>query len=195
VDEDASSTTAMVYEIAEVADIEIDLDMAMAIYTGIVYDTGRFSFSNTTARDLDISAKMVQLGVKPDQIVNDIFFENSFDALKTIGKGLYSLESHLNGLVNVVYLGIEDLKNNNQSEIEELANYSVAIKGGKIGLFIREIKPGFHKVSFRSKCHVDVNTVAKAFDGGGHSRAAGCRIDGTKEEILPKILNEISKQL
>jgi len=193
--EEASSTTAMVYEIAEVSDLEIDLELAKAIYTGIVYDTGRFSFSNTTARDLAISARMVEIGVRPDQIVNDIFFENSFSALKIIGKGLYSLESHLDGAVNVVYLNFDDLQNGNQSEIEELANYSVAIKGGKIGLFIREVKPAFHKVSFRSKCHVDVNTVAKAFNGGGHSRAAGCRVDGSKAEILPKILEEIKKQL
>ncbi len=195
VDEEASSTTAMVYEIIEVSGIDIDLELAKALYTGIVYDTGRLSFSNTRARDLAICARMVEIGVQPDQVTNDIFFENSFNALKTIGKGLYSLESHLDGLVNVVYLGYEDLSGNNQSEIEELANYSVAIKGGKVGLFIREVKPGFHKVSFRSKCHIDVNAVAKAFNGGGHSRAAGCRLEGTKDTILPQILSEIQKQL
>ncbi|MEJ2542484.1 MAG: bifunctional oligoribonuclease/PAP phosphatase NrnA [Calditrichaceae bacterium] len=195
VDVDVSSTTVMVHEVVEVSEQTIDLPMAEAIFTGIVYDTGRFSFSNTTARDLYVCSEMVDIGVKPSDITNRIFFENSFSALKTIGKGLYSLENYLNGSVNVIYLAYEDMQNNNQNEIEELANYSVAIRGGKVGLFIREVEKGFHKVSFRSHSNVDVNKVAKAFDGGGHARAAGCRIDGKKEEIIFKIIAEIQKQI
>lgn len=195
VDENTSSTTAMVYEIVELADVEIDIGMARAIFTGIIYDTGRFSFSNTRSRDLAICSKMIDIGVKPEEITNRIFFENSFKALKTIGKGLYSLENHLDGAVNIIYLGLEEMSRNNQSEIEELANYSVAIRGGEVGLFIREIKPDFHKISFRSKGKVDVNKVAKAFNGGGHARASGCRIDGKKDEIIPAVLAQIKMQL
>ncbi|MBN1407585.1 MAG: bifunctional oligoribonuclease/PAP phosphatase NrnA [Calditrichaceae bacterium] len=195
VDVDASSSTVMVHEIIEAAGITIDLPMAEAIFSGIVYDTGRFSFSNTTARDLYVCSKMVVIGVKPSDITNRIFFENSFSALKIIGKGLCSLENYLDGAVNVVYLAHEDMQKNNQSEIEELANYSVAIRGGMVGLFIREIEKGFHKVSFRSHSNVDVNKVAKAFDGGGHARAAGCRIDGKKEDIISRIIAEIQKQM
>ena len=195
VDMDASSTTVLVYEVIECAGISIDSELATAVFTGIVYDTGRFSFSNTTERDFEVCAKMVSAGAMPSEIANSIFFENSFNALKTIGKGLYSLENYLDGFVNVIYLGYEEMQNNDQSEIEELANYSVAIRGGKVGLFIREIKPNFHKISFRSHSNIDVNVVAKAFDGGGHSRAAGCRIEGNKVEIVDKIINEIKKQL
>lgn len=195
VDEGASSTTVMIYEVVEVSKQHIDLAMAEAIFTGIVYDTGRFSFSNTTARDLYVCSKMVDIGVKPSDITNRIFFENSFSALKTIGKGLYSLENYLDGAVNVIYLAYKDMQNNDQNEIEELANYSVAIRGGKVGLFIREVEKNFHKVSFRSHSSIDVNKIAKVFDGGGHARAAGCRIDGKKEEIISRILSEIQKQM
>jgi len=195
VDDTASSTTHLVFEIAEQAGVEIDIPMANAIYTGIIYDTGRLSFSNTTARDLYICSRMVEIGVKPAEVTNRIFFESSFEALKTIGKGLANLENHLDGMVNVIYLSMEELNKAEPGEIEELANYSVAIKGGEIGLFIREVKPGSHKVSFRSKNMVDVNQIAKVFNGGGHTRAAGCRIEGTKEEILPRILAEIKKNL
>ena len=195
VDEKASSTTSLIFEIIDQSGIKIDIELAKAIFTGIVYDTGRFSFSNTTARDFYIGAQMVEIGVKPSEITNRVFFENSFTALKTIGKGLASLENYLNGAVNVIYLNAEDMRKNDQSEIEELANYSVAIRGGEVGLFIREINPAFHKVSFRSRGKVDVNVVAKTFDGGGHARAAGCRVEGKKEEILPRILDEIRKQL
>lgn len=195
VDEIASSTTAMVYEIIESSGVEIDLELAKAIYTGIVYDTGRFSFSNTTARDLFICSRMVSIGVNPSEINNIIFFENSLHALHMIGKGLYTMETYLDGRVAVIYLNYEDMKKTNPPEIEELTNYSVAVRGGKIGLFVREIKPNYHKISLRSKCGIDVNRVAKAFDGGGHARAAGCRIAGTKDEVIQKLVDEIARHL
>ena len=195
VDTEASSTTQLVYEILDLSGMNVGVEDAKAIYTGIVYDTGRFSFSNTTARDMYICSKLIELGVSPSDIINQIFFENSFDSLRTIGTGLANMESYLDGAVTVIYLSFNEMNNNHSGEVEELANYSVAIRGGKVGLFMREAKPGFHKVSFRSKCHVDVNKVAKAFGGGGHVRAAGCKFEASKEEMLPKILEEIRKQL
>jgi phosphoesterase RecJ-like protein len=193
--EDASSTTQLVYEIIDQAKLTFDFDLAQAIYTGIVYDTGRFSYSNTTSRDMYICGQMIDCGVEPSKINDRIFFENSFEAIRTIGKGLAKLEHHLNGFVNVIYLDHSIMSLNHHGEIEELANYSVAIRGGKVGMFIREIKPKYHKVSLRAKTDIDVNKVAKSFNGGGHTRAAGCRIEGTKTEVIDKLLAEIKKQL
>jgi phosphoesterase RecJ-like protein len=195
VDESASSTTRLVYEIASISGITIDNEMAKAIYTGIIYDTGRLSFSNTSSRDMFICGQMIDLGVDPADITNRIFFENSFEALRTIGKGLASMENYLNGMVNIIYLDHENMRGNHQGEIEELANYSVAIRGGKVGVFIREVKPNYHKISLRAKYGIDVNRIAKVFDGGGHTRAAGCRIEGSKEEVIQKLINEIAKRL
>jgi phosphoesterase RecJ-like protein len=142
-----------------------------------------------------ICGKMIDAGVNPSNINDRIFFENSFEAIRTIGKGLADMENHLDGAVNVIYLDFSMMTQNHQGEIEELANYSVAIRGGKIGVFIREIRPRFHKVSLRAKTNIDVNRIAKKFNGGGHTRAAGCRIDGTKKEVIQKVLAEIKKQL
>jgi len=193
--ENASSTTQLVYEIIDQKNMKFDFDLAQTINTGIVYDTGRFSFSNTTSRDMYICGKMIDHGVQPAEINDRIFFENSFEAIRTIGKGLAKLEHYLNGAVNVIYLDHSIMSLNHHGEIEELANYSVAIRGGKVGMFIREIRPRFHKVSLRSKADVDVNRVAKKFNGGGHTKASGCRLDGTKTEVIEKLLAEIRKQL
>jgi phosphoesterase RecJ-like protein len=105
------------------------------------------------------------------------------------------MENYLDGAVNVIYLDHSTMNQNHQGEIEELANYSVGIRGGKVGVFIRELRPRFHKVSLRAREEVDVNRIARAFDGGGHIRAAGCRIEGTKQEVIKKVLAEIKKQL
>ncbi len=195
VDEEASSASALVFEVIEKAGIGLNFEIAEAIFTGIVYDTGRFSFSNTRGRDFEIAAVLMSFGVNPAKITEKMFFENSLTALKIVGKGLADMESYFDNQVNVIYIAFEDMQKSDSGEIEILANYSVAIRNGRVGMFIREIKKGFHKVSLRAKGDMDVNIVARAFDGGGHRKAAGCRIEGNKEEVIKKLLAEIKKQL
>jgi len=187
-----SSTTSLIYEIAGMAGVEIDPDLAKLLYTGIAYDTGRFSFSNTGSRDMFIAGQMIDAGVKPEEILNHIFFENSLAGLQTIGKGLASMLSFLDGAVTVIFLSESDLKDVEAWEIEELATYSVCVRGTKIGLFIREVEPDFYKISLRSHSEFDVNELAKKFGGGGHSRAAGCRIRGSKAQVIEQLMAAIN---
>jgi len=194
VDTLASSTSQLVYEVISRTDIPFNYDIANILFSGIMYDTGRFSFSNTSQRDFEISAHLLQYGVKPHQVARHLFFSNSFNSMKTIGYGLANMESHLEGKVCLIYLPLEIMRQNNHYEIEDLANYSVAIRGVEVGLFIRQPKPGYFKVSFRSRGMIDVNRVAKAFGGGGHKHAAGCRVEASYEDLKQRLIEEISKQ-
>ena len=195
VDEEASSASALVFEVINSSGIELNFGIAEAVFTGIVYDTGRFSFSNTRIRDFEIAAIAMKLGADPTKITEKMFFENNLSALKIVGKGLASLQSYFDEQVNIIYIGHEDMKKSDSSEIEILANYSVAIRHGRVGMFVREVKKDFHKVSLRAKGNMDVNRVAKVFNGGGHRKASGCKVDGPKEVVIEKLLNEIKKQL
>lgn len=195
VDTAASSTCQLIYEVISRSNIQFDFDFANLVFCGIMYDTGRFSFSNTRQRDFEIAAHLLQFGVKPHDVANRIFFSSSFESMRIIGKGLADMEMHLEGRVCIIFLPLSVLQNNNHSEIEELANYSVAIKGSEVGLFIRETKPKFYKISFRSRGLINVNEVAKTFGGGGHAHAAGCRFQGSFDELKQKLLQEFRKQL
>ena len=195
VDTASSSTCQLIYEVIIRSDVKFDFDLANLIFCGIMYDTGRFSFSNTRQRDFEIAAHLLQFGIKPHDVANRLFFSSSFESMRIIGRGLADMEIHLDGKLCIIFLPLSVMQNNNHSEIEELANYSVAIKGSEVGLFIRETKPNFFKVSFRSRGVVNVNKVAKAFDGGGHAHAAGCRYEGNFEELKEKLIQEVKKQL
>lgn len=195
VDTAASSTCQLIYEIFSQSNIQFNFDLANIIFCGIMYDTGRFSFSNTRQRDFEIAAHLLKFGVKPHDVANRIFFSSSFESMRIIGKGLADMEMHLDGKVCIIFLPLSVMQNNNHSEIEELANYSVAIKGSEVGLFIRETKPNFFKVSFRSRGVINVNKVAKTFGGGGHAHAAGCRYEGSFDELKQRLIQEFRKQL
>lgn len=195
VDTSASSTCQLIYEVFEQGKVTFDFDLANIIFCGIMYDTGRFSFSNTRQRDFEIAAHLLQYGVNPHDVANRLFFSSSFDSMRIIGIGLSQMEVHLDGRLCIIFLPLDVIDDKNHSEIEELANYSVAIKGSEVGLFIRETKPNFFKVSFRSRGLVNVNQVAKTFDGGGHAHAAGCKYEGDYNELKQRLISEVAKQL
>ena len=195
VDLDSSSTTCLVYKIIEEFDIDYDQDLAQIILSGLMYDTGRFSYRNTKAIDFEIASKMLKNGANPELSYKKIFAESSLKALKTIGFGLASMETYFNNQVGIIYLDLEETKKNRSDEIEELASYSTSVKGCHVGYFIREAEPDLFKVSLRSKGDVNVNEVAAAFGGGGHQKASGCRMTGKIEDIKKAILSETEEHL
>jgi len=195
VDTSASSVASMVYEIINSSDIEVNKNMADAIYTGIIYDTGRLSFSNTRARDLEICSRLVKTGVEPGQITNKLFFDNDAHSIKVIGIGLSNLIQFCDNRVSVIPLFINDLQNVEPGDIEVLANHSVSIRKTEVGIFIREREPGFFKLSLRSKEYVDVSKIAAQLNGGGHKRASGCRFEGSYDDLIKKLIPLIEEQL
>jgi len=193
VDVEASSTCQLMYDIIEASGTELTPELSELIFAGIMYDTGRFSFSNTRRRDYEIAAKLLGQGVKPDRVSGFLFFNNSYQSMKTLGYALSNMKLLLGGKLSVIFIPLEVMQINNHAEIEELANYSVAIQGVEVGIFIREVQSHYYKISFRSKGKVNVNQVAKTLGGGGHFHAAGARFSGNYEELELKIADEIAK--
>ncbi len=195
VDTEASSASAMVFDWLKAGHAHFDKALAEAIYTGIMSDTGRLSYSNTRVHDMRICAFLLECGVEVEAITNQLFFNHPYEALKVVGQGLVNLELHLNGRFAVTCLSLRELNGADQSDLEELANYPVSVRGARVGAYIREVEPGFYKISLRSRSRADVRKVAQAFDGGGHFHAAGCRFRGTLSQLLDKLIPAVEEQL
>lgn len=193
VDTQASSTSAMVYEIIAQSPVKMNKDIAEAIYTGIIFDTGRLSFSNTRSRDFEICSYLTKEGVDPGIVTNNMFFNNKVAALRVMGEGLKNIKQYLDGNVTVISLFNKDLNGVQQYDIEDLANYSVSLRDSEVGIFIREIEPGAFKISLRSKSFVNVSEIARHFDGGGHIRAAGCRFEGNYKDLIDTLVSYLKK--
>ncbi len=189
------SASAMVFELIYESKIVIDEAIATAIYTGIIFDTGRLSFSNTRKRDFEICALLVSKGVNPGTVTNNMFYSNKIKALNIIGSGLKSLKTYCDGKVAIIHLNNHEMLGTETSDLESLANYSVSVKGVEVGVFVREIEPGFFKISLRSKEFVDVNKIAKQLNGGGHKRASGCSYKGSYDALLKKMIPLLEEKL
>lgn len=196
VDASASAAATIVGRLIGILDVTADSTLGTQLICGIMSDTGRFSFANTTAESLQIVAEMLDVGANVADVATELFYRNSFEAMKVTGDALATLEVSPSGRVSTMVLLEEAKDKDGQTvEVEDLKNYPISIRGVEIGMFLRPASNGSVRVSVRSAGDADVNKFADIFGGGGHKKAAGCRVDGSVEEARQKLVEEAEKYL
>ncbi len=190
----ASSASRLVFELVMACNIEVTEDLAMVLLTGLVFDTGRFSFSNTGKRDFEIAARLIEAGARPEKVSEFMMFNIPIRSLRTIGSGLTGLKLLLDDKIGLVFLPKELIEVDEELDIDPLANYSLSPIGVEVGVFIRETSELF-KISLRSKGLINVSEIAQEIGGGGHRQAAGCRFVGTYADLEALLVRLVKKQL
>jgi len=188
---DASATAEILYDLCHALGIEINTQIAYGLYVGILADTGRFRFSNTNARSLKICGDLVDLGVDPSWVTENVYYNQPFDCFQALATALANAELHCDGMVCLIYLD----KRFRDSDTEGIVEYAASVKSVALATFIREMDEGVFKVSLRSRCRIDVATIARKFGGGGHLKAAGFRYKGNKSELFDSLLNKLKQQI
>jgi bifunctional oligoribonuclease and PAP phosphatase NrnA len=187
-----SSTCEMVYHLAQAGGWSLDSEAAAALYTGIIFDTGGFRFSLTTPTTFEVAAALTRLDIQLDRLADHLFNNKSYDSVKQLGVAIDSLALYHDERVAVLHLDAEAMR---AGDPDEVVNYGLLIKGVHVAVLLKEQEAGPYRVSLRSRESVDVNAIAGAFDGGGHARAAGCRMTGSREDVTQKLLAEIGRHL
>ncbi|CEQ22177.1 DHH family phosphoesterase [Paraclostridium sordellii] len=196
-----SSTCELVYNLLkefskEMGEQILDEDISTYLYTGLLTDTGNFSYSNTNPSSYLMAYDLVNLGAKKDIIIQKIFQSNTYNYYKLLGEALDTLEI-VDKKIASMMLTIDMLERNEISfnDADGVTSYTRDIDGVEVGLLFKEKAPGEVKVSFRSKNYVDVSAVAQVFGGGGHVRASGCTIKDSIENVKKIVINEVLKHI
>ncbi len=187
-----SSTCELLYHLAVGLGYEIDAVAAAQLYAGILFDTGGFRFSLTTATTFEVAAKLVRRGAHLDAIAEGVFGNKSFGSVKQRGQAIESLVLRLDGRVAVLHLDCAAMK---AGEPDEVVNYGMMIQGVEVAVLLKERAPGCYRISLRSRDKVDVSQIAGTFGGGGHARAAGLELTGVPQDIVEDILTAIRRHL
>lgn len=197
VDANAAATAEIILRLLPLLEIEPDKDIATALYTGLVMDTGSFQYSNTTPAAHRSAAYLLEKDVDLDQVRNVLFETRTVSMLRLIGEALRLLQLTPDGKIAWVEITQEIMHQTGARDehCEGIINYPRSVMGVEIAILFREITPGKIKVGLRSKRKVNVNQLAGFFGGGGHQRAAGCIIEGNMKEVVPKVLEEAQKLL
>lgn len=184
----ASSSAELTYELVRRMGGTPTSEEATAFYTGIVTDTGRFQYSNTTPETLRVAAELRDLGVDHAMVSNEVFESAPFGYLHTLGLVLARarLEPGPPGLV-WSWLDLRDLNGTRLDEAEDMINLLRAVREAEVAVLLKETEQGRYKVSMRSRAVVDVAHIAASFGGGGHARAAGFPAPGNVEKTMAAI--------
>lgn len=197
IDYNAAATGEMIYQLIKKIGVTICKDIAVNLYTAIVTDTGRFSFSNTTPRSFRIAAELVKTGIDLVYINNIIFEKKTLSQTRLLYKALTNLELLQGGTIAIITLSKDDFEKCGAEESlsEGLVNYARNIENVEAAALLKEIDYAEIKVSFRSNSWLDVNMVAQKFGGGGHVRASGCTINSPLPEAKKIIISSLEEAL
>ncbi len=179
-------------------EIEVDVEIGTCLMTGIITDTGGLQYPATTADTFEYAAELLRKGVDIADICKRTLqtkTKANFELQKRVMDRMEILE---NGKVAFSYIDQKDMDevNAEEGDHEGLVNIGRNIEGIEVSIFIRQKdNEKAYKVSLRSGSYVNVSDVCLMFGGGGHPRAAGALIQGTKEQVKEKLLKEIDKYL
>lgn len=192
---DASSTCEVIFDLFQ--EEKIDLQIAKALYMGIIHDTGVFKHSNTTKKTMEIAGKLISKGVPFSEMIDETFYRKDFHQNQILGRCLLESILMLDGkcIVSSVSRSILEFYNVVSSDLDGIIDQLRITQGVEVAILIHETNAAEYKVSMRSNGVVDVRKVAVYFGGGGHVMAAGCTMHGTFHDVINNLTPHIEHQL
>ncbi len=193
--DDASSTAEVLAGLFAALGIELTPAIAEALYTGLVTDTGRFQYSNTTPKALRLAADLVEAGADVSKVFVEVYESTPFPKLKLLARALERATELADGRIVVSELRREDFEAAGAEEpySEGIIDNLRAVDGAELVALVRELPDGAssaRKGSLRSRPDgVDVSAIARSFGGGGHKRAAGFSTDLPMDEVTSRIVD------
>ncbi len=191
IDPQASAVAELVFDLAVAAGVSVTPDMATCLYTAVLTDTGSFCYEGTDAHTLKLAAELVNLGARPAQIAQQVYFTNPLSKMVLLGAALSTL--HREGRIAWLWVTHEDMLRSEAAEedCEGIVNYAIAIAGVEVAVLLRELQDHRIRLSMRSKGKVNVAQVAEGFGGGGHANASGCTLPGPLAEATHSIVETL----
>ncbi|MGI6143111.1 MAG: DHH family phosphoesterase [bacterium] len=195
--EAASSTGELVQVLLSELGWEIETDIALCLYTAIVTDTGSFRFENTTCDTHRNAALLLQKGINPAQVTEYIYETKPEAAVRLLGRALETLRISPDGRVAWLTITNSTLAavGARGEDINGIVNYAKEIAGVEVGILFQETREDLIKVSLRSRSRINVSEIAQRFGGGGHPRAAGCRVRGSLDRVREEVLAGVTAAL
>lgn len=194
VDTTASSTCEIIVDIALQLSWEVSVEAARLLYSGIVGDTGRFLYANTTQKTMEIVSYLRSF----DFSATDIHYKmitNPIAVTRLIGYVLQQLTVSEHGVASVI-ISQKLLKEYGLTDehTQAIVSQPGSVEGVVCwGIFVEQ-PSGKYRCRLRSKAP-HINTVAQRHDGGGHPLASGANAQDLNEVYsIIEELNEVAQQ-
>ncbi len=199
---EASCTAEIVWRLGKELGAELTKEIANALYTGLITDTGRFMYENTGVEAHHMAAELIAAGVKPHEVYKRLFEDFPFSRLQLLQRALATVERHDHGEMTVAHLVKADYEETGalETDSEGVVDYLRAVQGTRVAVLVRELlgddREGLRKVSLRATDgRMDVSRIARAYGGGGHTQAAGFTTETPYPELIEGLRKLVGEQV
>ncbi|MDD3520136.1 MAG: bifunctional oligoribonuclease/PAP phosphatase NrnA [Actinomycetota bacterium] len=194
-----SATSEIIYLlIEEYLNEKMDKDIAEALYTGILTDTGKFQYSNTTKDVHKIISRLLEYNINPSEIYSSIYENEPANRFKLLALVLGRTKIFQNNNLIYSFIKMEDF---NKLGLPFSANDGIieilrTAKDVKVAALFKEVKKNNYKVSLRSSDEtVNVAAIAEKFGGGGHKMASAYIAAGNLKKAISDLDRAIENNL
>ncbi len=193
---DFSSTGELMVRVLDALGIEICREIAVPLYGAILSDTQQFRFVRRDAEVFAVAARLVAAGADAQQIAGRMFGTVTRDRLILMNRIMAASQFLCAGRLVWSVMTPETLDgiSVDRDEIRTMVNMLGDIEGVEISVFFKVFRPGFVKVSIRSKEGIVISDVAESLGGGGHKQAAGADVEGDLDAIRMKTIDLLTKK-
>lgn len=198
IDATSPATGQILYQLITGLGLPIPAESRDAIYVAVSTDTGSFQYPSTTAITYRLGADLIERGLDVGSINSSIYDSYPMRRLELLRELLNTLELSPDGMVaswelhDQTRIDLALLPEDSEGLIDTIR----AIRGVQVAVFFEQLVDGKIRVSMRSKDRrLDVCQIASQFGGGGHSLAAGIRMQGPLEAAKALVLQAIRKRI
>lgn len=194
---DASSTAEVLMGVIAAAGIPLTADIAAPLYAGMVTDTGRFGYTNTSPATHRAAARLLEAGADHHDLGRRLYEDQPLDRLALMGRALTRSDHRLGGRFVAAVLTAADIEEAGGDDTEGIVEVMRAGRGVQVAALVRDGgPPGSRRVSLRTTdSGVDVGAIAGMAGGGGHRAAAGFTTTREPAELIAWIEERVAEQL
>lgn len=179
VDPQSPATAVLARELVARLGVELDPDIATAVYVGVLTDTGSFRYAATTPETHALAAELIAAGVRHDVVAREVYDTADFGYVQVLGAALGRARLEPagaagHGLVwTVVPLAERAAHGLGMDAVEPVIDVLRVAREAEVAVVLKEDRDGSWRVSTRSRGNLDVSRACLALGGGGHRFAAG----------------------
>jgi phosphoesterase RecJ-like protein len=195
---EAAAAGEIVAELIEQWDVPFTKEIATAIFVAIVSDTCWFQYSSTRPFTLRLGAELIEAGVDTDRLYQLLYQNERAERVTLQTRAMQSMELLAENRLSVMRVSKADFVESRAgvNDTENLINIPLQIRTVEASVLLVEPPEGGPiRISFRSKGSVDCANFAEQFQGGGHKRAAGAKLNTTLQAAHDQIVTALLTQL
>lgn len=197
VDPKASSSCEMIFDLLKEAKYPLNKNLALLLYAGIMTDTGSFRFENTSAHCHAVAEQLMAFKFSAASMYDRLYVGIPVADMKMFTDVIHGAQLLDGNRVYCVSLPKKAVDRFSKSFDlkEKLFAFLRSVEGIEVVVILTELNPKEVRVNLRSQSNFDVAGLAQQFDGGGHKKAAGCKIYSSLAQAQKTICRAIHQKL